>query len=68
MNDKERSRRVQMSIRELQKMGIDYNQMSVLLNGAISTRTLYRWAKGDTSPQRAMDVELVEKLEMKCRE
>lgn len=67
MTEQERLERVQTAMKELNKMGIDYSQMSVLLRGAISTRTLYRWANGETSPQRAIDVEKIEELTQKCK-
>jgi len=67
MTEQERIERVQNAMREMVKMGIDYTQMSVLLGGSISKRTLYRWAKGEAIPQRKTDVINIEKLSDKCK-
>ena len=67
MTENERLERVQTAMKELNKMGIDYAQMSVLLKGKVSIRTLYRWGKGETSPQREADVQIIEELNKQCK-
>ena len=68
MSENERLNRVQKAIKVLVSKGIDYRQMSVLLDGSVSTRTLYRWANGTTKPQRDSDVRNIERLSDKCCE
>jgi len=45
-------------------------EVSNLLGGRVSSRTIYRWAKGESLPQNGSDIEalrtLVKQLEDRC--
>jgi len=67
ISDNEKIERVQNALKLLNSLGLDYTQISVLLDGRFSSRTLYRWSKGETLPQRSHDVVAIEELAKKCK-
>lgn len=49
-------------VERLRVAGYLPQQIARLLSGRVSSRTVYRWWKGDTVPQRASDVDELRKL------
>lgn len=49
-------------IDQLKNRGMTPKDISEALDGRITRRTIYRWIKGDTVPQRSADVEALRSL------
>ena len=47
---------------QLQAAGMNPTDISEKLNGRVSSRTIYRWAKGEHAPQQRSDLIALEKL------
>jgi hypothetical protein len=58
--------RTQAALDKLLKKGLSHDYISDRLE-AVSTRTVYRWAKGDTAPQNTIWVERLEELVVEHR-
>lgn len=43
-------------LQQLQEKGLSMQQVEEKLDGRVSWRTLYRWAKGEHEPQRPSDL------------
>jgi len=53
----------QQIVTALMDRGYSAMQIADLLDGRVSWRTIYRWAKGEARPQRASDEEALRTLE-----
>jgi len=53
----------QRIVSELMDRGYSAMQIADLLDGRVSWRTVYRWAKGESVPQRPSDAEALRTLE-----
>jgi transposase len=53
----------QKIVSALMDRGYSAMQIADLLDGRVSWRTVYRWAKGESSPQRPSDAEALRSLE-----
>ena len=61
MSDINTKERCAVAIRKLQAKGLSVPQIAYLVNdNEITKRTIYRWAKGDSSPHK---IEYVQRLE-----
>jgi len=49
-------------IQSLQAKGFSLPQIVKLLENRVTSRTLYRWLKGDAKPQRQSDVDALKNL------
>ena len=47
---------------QLQAAGMNPTDISEKLNGRVSSRTIYRWAKGEHAPQQRSDLIALEQL------
>lgn len=48
--------------------GMTHTSIAEALGGRVTSRTIYRWAKGETSPQRRSDLIALEQLAKPRRE
>jgi transposase len=53
----------QQIVTALMDRGYSAMQIADLLDGRVSWRTIYRWAKGEAKPQRPSDEEALRELE-----
>ena len=49
-------------VERLRAAGYSPQQVARLMPGRVSSRTVYRWWKGDTLPQRASDMDELRRL------
>lgn len=49
-------------VERLNTAGYTPQQVALLMPGRVSSRTVYRWWKGHTTPQRTSDVEELRRL------
>jgi hypothetical protein len=56
------ARKVQKLVLRLQDMGHSPVEISKLLGEKVSARTIYRWAKGEHSPQQGGNIRALERL------
>ena len=54
--------RAQELVRKLLAAGHSHTSISEALGGRVSSRTVYRWAKGENAPQRRVDLVALEQL------
>ena len=50
---------------QLKQAGMTPAEIAEALEGRVSRRTIYRWTKGDTIPQRGADVDALRELASK---
>jgi hypothetical protein len=55
--------KAQQIVSALMDRGYSAMQIADLLDGRVSWRTIYRWAKGEAKPQRPSDEEALRTLE-----
>ena len=60
--------RTQEIVLSLLAKGLSHAAIAEALGGRVSSRTVYRWAKGDTSPQRRSDLVALEQLAKSLQE
>lgn len=56
------SARARTLVQRLIASGLSPVSISDALEARVSSRTVYRWAKGDSAPQRASDLVALERL------
>lgn len=57
--------RVQVLIRALMASGVRPEQIAVEMENRVSSRTIYRWLKGEHTAQQKSDMESLEKVATK---
>ena len=62
MSEEEKKKKVKESLDFLIDKGFSYQQIQELLEDRVNSRTLYRWAKGNSVPQRKSDIRALDKL------
>jgi len=60
--------RTQEIVLSLLAKGLSHAAIAEALGGRVSSRTVYRWAKGETSPQRRSDLVALEQLAKSLQE
>lgn len=63
MTDQPTLPKAQQIVSALMDRGYSAMQIADLLDGRVSWRTIYRWAKGEAKPQRPSDEEALRTLE-----
>ena len=58
---------IQGMVTSLISSGLTPQQISEEMEKRVSSRTIYRWAKGDSIPQNESDVEVLEALVSRMR-
>lgn len=67
MSDDEKIKKVKEDLEFLLEKGFSYQQIQELLEDRVNARTLYRWVKGNSVPQRKSDVIALDKLVEKIK-
>ena len=57
--------RAQTLVRQLMERGFNPHQIAEEMDNRVSWRTIYRWAKGEHSPQQPKDMEALERVASK---